>query len=449
MITVNKMKSVFRLNSFLGKWIAIPILAGGLLSACEAHDYWLLSETLTVDSSQEIYKVSNSEDIAQDLFVRYQLDYELENTNSSQSTEVVVSATSYVNGFERATGHKVWHLDPSQKVEGILMTNQLELGNKLIVSLECCNSSMCTNKEVLCLSDDEFTSVPDTASVAEFCYDSCESTDECLKTCAAESECKDLCQDEDGEEDESCRKEYCGLSGPLDSCDYLCNHEENCLASCEPTRECQADCMSLRASCFMNCLATWNRCEDEAYQPDTDIIPCALCGGEGSCKINLNTKISEEWSITSTEGTTYPCNLECQNYPSECVTGCEALYEGKKERMDCMDLCLQQQLFWCNDFMIPMDYVDSRGKQPCCFETACQGSLNGVVKSYDVECFNDTSCSSDKTCSSEGICVSKGTGSSCQAMPLSSNTRSGICWILLLFAGYGIHRRGARKSWVK
>ena len=434
------MMSDFKLNS-LWKMGAILTLATGLLSACEAHDYWLLSDTLTVDSSQEIYKATNGDDISQDLFVRYQLDYELENTSSSQSTEVVVSATSYVNGFARATGHKVWHLDPSQKVQGILMTNQLELGNKLTVSLECCTSSVCTNKEVICPAEDEYTTLPDINDVAEFCYDSCESIDDCLLECPSKASCDEICTD-----DESCRTLVCSDKFLDLSCDYRCNHDASCMESCEPSKECQDTCTSLRASCFKNCLATWNRCEEQTYVPNTDIIPCAICGGEGSCNINLNTTVSEQWSITSTTGENYTCNLECRYYPPECVTGCEELYEEKTDRIACLDRCLQQQLFWCNDFDIPNDYVDSQGSQPCCFETACQGSLEGVVKSYNVECFNDTSCSSGKVCSSEGICVSSTSDSSCHATPLVSNREFSLFWLLLLIGGYRVRRKEAQNG---
>ena len=72
-------------------------LLGVITAGCEAHDYWVLTDVLSVNSEQEVYSAQNNKEISQDLFVRYQLDYELNNLSTDQSTEVVVSATSYVN----------------------------------------------------------------------------------------------------------------------------------------------------------------------------------------------------------------------------------------------------------------------------------------------------------------------------------------------------------------
>ena len=408
--------------------------------ACEAHDYWLLNEILTVDSSQDVYRSVNSEEISQDLFVRYQLDYELNNTSSSQPTDVVVSGTSYVNGFERATGHKVWHLDASETVRGSLMTNQLQLGNKLEVSLECCSASKCANKEVLCLKHEEGASVPDLSSVAEFCYDSCQSTEACERQCPAESACLKECPDNDA----SCRMLSCGMPDSLDNCDYICNHDADCMANdCRPADECLSVCKSLSASCFKNCLATWSRCEDTVFYTDTEIIPCALCGGEGKCILHLEDNAADKQTLTSEDGQVYECNVDCRYYPASCVTGCEDLYEDKSSRIGCLDQCLRQHLFWCNDYNISDDYIDSQGQQPCCFASDCQASLTGVIKSYEVECFNDTSCGSDKACSPEGICVSSGVSSSCQGHPMGSSRRFSWCW-LILAAGFVCCRKRRR-----
>ena len=83
-----------------------------VLSACDAHDYWFIPNAIIVDSEEGIQEASNQEVIEQDLFVRYQFDYELQNLSQDSDTEVVVSATSYVNSIARATGQKVYHLDP-------------------------------------------------------------------------------------------------------------------------------------------------------------------------------------------------------------------------------------------------------------------------------------------------------------------------------------------------
>ena len=434
--------SIIRFNRIV---LWTMILAGNLLLACEAHDYWLLNETLTVDSSQDVYKAVNSEEISQDLFVRYQLDYELNNTNSSQSTDVVVSATSYVNGFERATGHKVWHLNASDTVQGSLMTNQLQLGNKLEVSLACCSASKCTNKEVLCLQHDEGISIPDMQTVAEFCYDSCQSTEACEQKCPAESACLKACP----ENDNACRMLSCGMPDSLDSCDYICNHDEDCMANdCQTANECLSVCKSLSASCFKNCLATWNRCEEEVFSPETDVIPCALCGGEGKCTLHLEVGSVDKQTITSEDGQVYECEIDCRYYPSACVTGCEELYEDKQSRIACLDQCLTQHLFWCNDYNISDDYIDSQGQQPCCFASDCEASLTGVVKSYDVECFNDTSCSSDKVCSPEGICVASGVSSSCHAQPMKSEHHCGLFWLIFIsgIVFYRVRQRGTENG---
>ena len=107
-----------------------------VLSACDAHDYWLSARSFSsvlwikVSSEEGVLTASNQETFKQDLFVRYQLDYELQNLSQDQDTEVVVSATSYVNSIVRATGQKVYHLDVGESAQGILTSSQLELGNQ-------------------------------------------------------------------------------------------------------------------------------------------------------------------------------------------------------------------------------------------------------------------------------------------------------------------------------
>ena len=409
--------------------LPVILLLSSLWCSCEAHDYWKLTESLSVDSTQGITKASNTDDISQDLFVRYQLDYELTNESEDQPQDVVVSATSYVNGFERSTAHKVWHLEKQETVQGIFMTSQLHLGNSLEVSLLCCSASSCTNKEVLCLDYGDGEPPVSVDEIAELCYDSCENIDDCTKMCPSKENCDDLCETDD-EDYQLCRENYCTEQELLLSCNYDCVNDKECLDNCEPAPECQDRCVSLRASCFKNCLATWNRCENQVFEPKVDTIPCEICQGEGACQVNM--KPSTKTTLTSVDGTVYDCEIDCRYYPSVCVTGCESLYESKSDRISCLDLCLQQQLYWCNDFSVPVDYVDSLGQQPCCFDTFCQSTLSGVVKSFDVECFNDTDCSSGKRCSDEGICVSKGS-SSCQGNPMHNPSPTGIFWIIGIF----------------
>lgn len=415
----------------------IFLIAIHALTGCDAHDYWQITETLEVDSEKDVLKSISEDSIEQDLFVRYQLDYELTNPSDTQSTEVVVSATSYVNAIERATGQKVWHLAPSEVGQGILSTTQLQLGNALVVTLACCEQSRCTRKEVLCPTDTE--NLPDVSEIADFCYGSC--TDPfyysyCILQCPGEEACDEYCKD--SQNIEQCRKDSCGYGGEVASCLHHCTKDDSCLETCTPTDICTKDCMSLVATCFGNCLATWTQCTDDIYEPDTELIPCALCGGDGLCKTNFDTTEKEGHTLTGEDGTEYPCDIDCHIYPAECFLGCEDAYDDDSGKMTCMSQCIRQHQFWCNDYTIPVDYVDTQGGQPCCFENHCQSSFKGVVKTYDVECFNDTSCSSGKYCSDEGICVSN--GSSCQGLPLSSRRGTGACFILLCMLMLGFRR---------
>lgn len=388
------------------------MLCADILSGCEAHDYWLLPKAIEVDSTRDILSAQNEDEFSQDLFVRYQLDYEVSNLSSNQASEVVVSATSFVNSFERATGQKVWHLDPGQTVQGMLITSQLQLGNSLTISLQCCPPSRCSSRDVICPEISETTILPDVADVAAFCYDACHETTSCSESCPAEPACEDYCE---GNKDiAQCRQTSCGFGGNVASCAFYCKDDQACLEQCRPTEECHTSCLSNRAACFKNCLSTWTQCSGEIYDPHTDEIPCAICGGQGLCTTNFNNVEIGDRQLTAADGTVYPCAIDCNAYPASCLTGCENLYDDDASRMACLDRCLQQHLFWCNDNSLPLDYVDSRVKYPCCFNDFCQSTLSGVVNTYDVECFNDTDCSSGKTCSDEGICVSTGI-SSCSA----------------------------------
>lgn len=560
----------------------VALLAFGF-SSCDAHDYWVLPEQLEVNSEEDILTSSNTESLSQDLFVRYQFDYEVQNL-SSEPTEVVVSATSYVNTIERVSGLKVWHLEPDELGQGILTTSQLELGNMLVVNLSCCAASRCMRKDVLC-PENISPDVDEAKSVATFCYNACKDSTSCILQCpdneACETQCKDAiksvqpedmnaclnqcpaddcmvscqqahsdeterslcisqcpltcaqlceaklqedffscecpteeaceqkcaerpemehssclntclskkacekcqqqqqerwsscltscptnscgesCNDLEGDEKLSClaqcestitcktqcedkvksecRQKHCDYGGDVATCAHNCVDNPDCyLESCNPTPECEETCTSMQATCYRNCIATAMQCTGNIqYFPHTEIIPCALCGGEGGCRYNIqdnNPTLSTSSSNGQKWGVVYSCDLDCSRYPASCVTGCNSLYDDDESRMDCLDMCLRQHLFWCNDYTgIPSDYVDANGYQPCCFSDTCHGSLTGVVKTYNVECFNDTSCSRGKYCSSEGICVSSG-ASSCQSQ-LHSPAKSGLLWMILICAG--------------
>lgn len=402
------------------------------ISACDAHDYWLMTDEIEVNSEENILTSTNTIPIKQDLFVRYQLDYEIENQSETQPTEVVVSATSYVNSIARATGQKVWHLEPQKAGSGILSTSQLQLGNSLVVSLSCCAPSRCSSKDVICPEDPASVDVNE---VAEFCYNSCEDRQACISNCPSEEACTSYCSDV--QDKEECRKMSCGYGGNVSTCAHDCEDDSTCLETCSATSECSETCTTKSESCFMNCLAVWNQCSEVIYEPNNEVIPCALCGGEGLCKLNLDVTEKENLSIESESGESYSCDLNCSSYPTACYDGCMNEYESTTERLPCLTMCLRQHLFWCNDYSIPYDYVSDQGTQPCCFEDYCQGSLHGVVKTYDVECFNDTSCSSGTSCSAEGICVSNGS-SNCSASTRSKSPF--ILWILGLPI-IALHRR--------
>ena len=447
------------------------LIAAGCLSACDAHDYWLLKNTIEVNSEEQVFSSVNDDPIEQDLFVRYQVDYAVSNLSSEKPTEVVVSATSYVNSIERKKGQKVWHLDPAQTGDGILTTSQIELGNSLIVSLECCSESKCTRKEAICPQDVE--NLPEPSAIADFCYNACDEMDvlECAIQCPTEESCLTACPKPTGDsnadafiEYSECRNEHCDYGGDISTCYSICKNDPDCYEEkCTITDECLETCVSNRATCFKNCLATWTQCTDAIYKPEDGPIPCELCGQTGLCNTNFSTNEDEatcrkEKEIeqqnpdapvtliidsyclkTADSNEIVNCNLDCSRYPAACITGCETYYESKEERVSCLERCLQQHLFWCNDFSIPMDYVDSNGQQPCCFEPYCHNSLETVIKTYDVECFTDTSCSTNHYCSSEGVCVSDGSVSNCSASP--NTPKSTFPLILLTIAGLAVLRR--------
>ena len=140
-----------------------------------------MSAPIEVDSNTGVYEAHSKDEISQDLFVRYELNYEIENVNTSQETEVVVSATSYVNHVERSTGQKVWHLNGSEKGAGVLTHALLSYGNSLSVSLFCCATSRCVSKEVSCshlTANDGVDSGED--GTVSFCYKSCNTPEICI-----------------------------------------------------------------------------------------------------------------------------------------------------------------------------------------------------------------------------------------------------------------------------
>lgn len=374
-------------------------------AACEVHDYWMIPSSLTVDSDQNINYSTLEEPLTDDLFMRYQLDYVIENKSTSAPSEVVVIGTSYVNSFERAVGHKVWHLEPGETQEGVLMSTQLQYGNALNVSLACCGMSECMRNDVLCPQEEE---APE--AVAAFCYSACEARDACIEKCPASASCEQFCKESAASDIDQCIQKNCTTPGQVSTCRQVCRGDAACYDACEPYAGCVTKCTSNAAACFKNCLSTWSQCTDAIFEPQATDIPCALCGGPEDEACLFNETKQENPILTSHSGNTYACDIDCSAYPEACVTGCETLFEDDSGRMHCLDRCLMQHLYWCNDFTIPTDFVDANVTQPCCFSNFCQAEFTGIVKTFEVQCFNDASCSSNHYCSDEGVCVSSGAG---------------------------------------
>ena len=411
-------------------YLALLFLAAGALSACEAHDYWFVNDTIVVDASQDIVTASTQEPLSQELFVRYQVDYEIENL-SSEATEAVVSATSYINNNERATAQKIWHLEPGATGQGILPASQLQLGNSISVSIKCCQASLCYPKESLCPQSDDLFS--DENELATYCYDACKDVKPCMNKCPSLMICIKKCGSEQNLT--SCVEENCLHGGSIASCEYVCKGDETCLESCQIHPECENSCYSEAGACFRNCISTWSRCSayEYEYKSPASKLPCAICRdsnddpGTGLCDADLTPEIQEYYSLSN--GTNaFVCTPDCSKYPPECLAECTNLFDDDKDRMECLAVCLEQHLAWCNDGFVPSDYIDTSAKQPCCYDSSCHNSLTAVIKTLDVSCFNDTDCKSGSSCSAEGVCVSNGSGS-CSAT--SKPSSFSLFWLIL------------------
>lgn len=414
----------------------IPHLILGLsVISCDAHDYWMMPDPIEVDSDAGIYVAKNKDSISQDLFLRYKLDYQIDNLSSDKETEVVVSATSFVNKVTRATGLKVWHLAAGECKTGELTPALISYGNSLEVTLSCCATSRCESKDVSC---DYFEAHDggydiDDADVMSFCYSSCNTLQDCASQCPSQEACDQVCLG--SKTPEKCRTASCSADSGLPRCADSCKDNE-CLSACQTEDSCVSGCASSMATCYKNCLATAYICANISYNSESEWIPCALCGGNGNCFVDMDAQ--GERKLTSSTGIVYGCDIDCSVYPSVCVTGCLDIYESDGDRQTCMNSCLKQFLYWCNDNQASDDYVDTKVRQPCCYSDYCKNSLIGVVKSYRADCFNDTNCGSGRYCSDEGVCVSSGS-SSCAASPKSSDRQKSaylIAGAMLFFAGF-------------
>ncbi|MGI5829035.1 MAG: hypothetical protein ACOX8U_02565 [Bradymonadia bacterium] len=406
-------------------WAKAHVLAVLLIliavCACETHDYWQLQQKLEVNSDESVLSAKLDEPLSQELFVRYALDYEITNESAKQ-TQVVVGATTYVNNTVRARGQKVWTLEPNASMRGNLGTTQLEIGNAIDVRLECCESSSCTPREVLCPQiDASLLQNPNNAELMELtqnagmtCFRSCQRAAECSKQCPAEASCDEEC--EGSLKPEKCKQENCLADSGLATCSQFCGEDIACLQNCVPNPSCVDHCYVQDTACFGNCLSFWTRCTGKRYYPpliaqDQDWLPCAMCGAEGKCGVNWER--SEELFIYDSQKQPVPCDLRCDRYPSACTKACKELHAEEEAQATCSALCIEQHLYWCNNFYVADDYLDSKHKQPCCYGTYCHNSLQAVLKTYEVRCFNDAECGVGRRCSPQGVCIDQGQSASC------------------------------------
>ncbi len=415
------------------------------INACEVHDYWSIPDALVVNESQDR---DDAERLETDLFVRYQLDYSVTNT-SSNMTEVVVSGTSYVNNTARTTGMKVWRLNPKETGEGILTPTMLEYGNALQVSLLCCNQSKCKRNEVLCpVESDTPEGINAGSNHSVFCYQACQDVDRCNAACPAQSACESYCKKNyPANKQEQCMEFDCSISGLVNSCEQICDGDEDCLETCKPALSCAHACSSSAAACYKNCISTWSLCTDTTYSSDANIVPCSLCAKDlespTACLYNKTPQWNEGTPVFSlhkadkSSDIVYTCDnsYNCDVYPSVCIDDCNAIFSSGSDalRAKCVDKCIEQHLFWCNDFYVPSEYIDSNYDQPCCYEEACTAEMQGIIKTMDVECFDDSACGSNHYCSPAGVCTENGV-SSCSTHTLR-NTPFDLPLPLLLFFG--------------
>ena len=410
-----------------------------LFAACEVHDYWGIPDVLKVDAENDR---DDAEMLETDLFVRYQLDYSVKNTEP-EPTEVVVQGSSFVNDIKRTTGKKVWHLDADEVGNGILTSPMLQYGNALQISLVCCNQSACSKNEVLCPeTDDENNTAP--TDNALFCYQACQDTTRCVQECPAHAACKEYCNNVDPQNLEDCMRASCSQPGAVQSCKQYCNADEQCIESCEIHETCEDYCSSSAAACFKNCISTWAQCADSVFENVTVTLPCSICNSEldkkTACSLDLTStpEMDQDGNPILTlknrrTNEVYTCSNEynCDRYPPQCLTDCKNLYETDTTRMNCLDACLQQHLYWCNDYTVLSEYIDTRYDQPCCYDSTCHAELGGIVKTMNVECFDNSSCSSNHYCSDDGVCT-ENVASSCSVQMRSRTDNMTFAALLLL-----------------
>ena len=243
----------------------------------------------------------------------------------------------------------------------------------------------------------------------------------------------------------------------MPACEQYCDDDdEACLTNCQPSEACAQQCASTAVACFKNCISTWSLCNDEPFENISSIVPCSLCDDgkhelaekPKGCKYNPEMPAPNEHdeiiNVLTDGETTYQCpsNYDCDHFPAICLTDCEKLFKSGSDtiRMNCLDQCVQQHLLWCNDFELPSEYIDTRYKQPCCYQSACNASMASIVKTLDVQCFNDTSCSSDHYCSDEGVCVESG-ASNCSQTLAPKSGRAALLVLLTTLVALTCRRR--------
>lgn len=389
---------------------ALCALSLGTGATCEQQDFAAIEEVLEVSASSGQTSSTLSEPLQHDRITRHALDYRVTNT-ADAPVEVVVEATSLVNGARRAQGRAVVRLDGGSTRRGRITDLQLEVGNGLDLGLQCCAASQCFFNEVLCPASDGEGRV---TATAEVCLEGCDRIAACAPDCSAS--CGESCA---GAEDVAA-----------------------CVAACEP--ECVTRCERATVVCAANCLASYRGCADLSANALVQ-VPCALCGGSGLCE-------PSELGCAPTRSAQDPWN--CLNFPVACMTGCtdDANFDpaDRAGRFACLESCIVVHQIACE---LSLNAIrDPSVKAPCCYSDACEARLEAVIKVDSVECYVDSDCGTGRQCNARGICENQihEEQAGCSVLPLGRRAAlpRSAAWLagclLVLLCGVRTWRRRGR-----
>jgi len=364
----------------------LVVVFGGLGSTCEQQDFRQLDEVLVVSASQGIAETSLVEPYYHPIITRHEVDYRVSNTSEQgEAVEVVVHAESLVNGIVRAAGWAVLQLDAGAVAEGRISDLELQLGNSVDLSLQCCGASRCLPRKVLC---------PGSATTPAVCVEGCGRLEGCTQDCvdAVDSTCLD------------------------------CTDSE-CRTSC-----CTDQCASAAAACVGTCLAMYERCGQTTPKNDAVLIPCSMCTATtGLCSWTWSVENQAVMLVDSNLVETR-CEPDCRSYPAACTSECDT--SDPTEGFFCARNCVLAYQRACGlDPTSPSTNVE----MPCCFGQVCEASMEAVFKFEAVECFQHTVCGSGRVCNDRGICENKVRldQTSCDLAPRARTVTSPL-WLLAL-----------------